>query len=107
MVCKRSLISVFRLVKNIQEIHRHFQEAIFFNIFLFFILMNNKSYRESNNDHIIRSSPLQMFQKISVLKTLENPQGNTCAGVSLFIKLHGENFLEIHKKTIVLESCFQ
>ena len=68
MVCKRSLINIFRLVKNIQEIHRDFQEAIIFDLFLFSILMNNKSYRGSSSDHIIRRSSLQMFHKISVLK---------------------------------------
>ena len=44
-----------------------------------------------------------MFRKIIVLKTLESSLGNTCGGVSLFIKLHGENFLKIQKKKTVLE----
>ena len=41
------MIVVFTLVKNTQNIHRHFSEAIFFDTFSFSILMNNKSYTDN------------------------------------------------------------
>ena len=60
------MIVVFRLVKNFKKIQRHFQEVIIFDILLFSILINLT--KESGNDHIIRSRPLQIFCKVSVHK---------------------------------------
>ena len=57
-------------------------EAIIFNIILFLILMNNKSYE--SNYQIIRSSPSKILLKISVFnffKVLQNSQESTYAGV--------------------------
>ena len=75
-------------------------------------------------NHVIRSSPLQMFCKISVLKVFakftgkhlwwslafdkvagweisENSPGNTCACVSILVKLQAEKIHKTHKKTPV------
>ena len=46
-VCQYSsnMIDVFRPVRNIKKILRHFQEAIIYDMLLFFILVKNKSYK--------------------------------------------------------------
>ena len=58
------MIAAFKLIRNINKIHRHFQETLIFNILLFSTSVNNRIYKV----HIIRSSPSQMFCKIGVLK---------------------------------------
>ena len=90
---------VFRLMNTSQRC------MDIFGIILFSILMNNPT-KESSNNHIIRSSPSQMFCKISVLKNFEKfIEKHLCQ--SLFsIKLQAEKFLKILKKAPVLESRF-
>ena len=48
-----------------------------------------------------------MFCEISVLKNFVKFTGKTCAIALFLIKLQAENFLNIHTKTPVLESCCQ
>ena len=49
------------LLKNIKKIHRLFSDAILFDIFSFPILVNDKLYKESSNDYIIKSNPSQIL----------------------------------------------
>ena len=86
--------------------------------------MNSNLQKNLAMNHIIRSIPLQMFCKISVLKVFakftgkhlwwslpfdkvagweisENSPGNTCACVSILVKLQAEKIHKTHKKTPV------
>ena len=78
-----------------------FLKSITFDIILFSILMNNIAIKKSINDHITRSSPSQMFEKISVLKNFAKFTKNTRARVLFSIKLEAKKFLKIPKKAPV------
>ena len=72
----------------------------------YFLFWWTNHTKESSNDLSIRSSPSQIFCKISVPGNFGKVTGkHTCHGLTLN-KMYAEKILKIHKKTPVLESCF-